>query len=370
MKWFKPLGILILGFVLIATGCGSPAVPLVVGGSSLSPAAGITDPGPIGIPDTAYTRLVAEAVQRGDLYLPRIPGKFAHIRVRKVLPPEPVQVEFWLGAGNLGSQRIEQDSTGTVKTNVIVQGKTATTHNFLSGWSDEMTLDSEEVALRLVEGDLWGFHRALLTGQARVIEETADTIVVRVAQEDSTAGLVEATLDRKTHLPLSVRQRTLEIGYEYVTIQVSAEGPFAVEAPPVRSTIIKMSLADARRFTRFPLYYVGEAFSGYQLKRIQYTYQDLRMSRDINHVGFFYFQPERQTGEAPVYVVVEPKSEEVLNDLAERAQAGLVGTDGQIGQVPTGHILTLAILDDAVVWLYGPDEATVRFMRQSLRPLR
>ncbi|MFQ5853836.1 MAG: hypothetical protein ACE5JU_25030 [Candidatus Binatia bacterium] len=62
------------------------------------------------------------------------------------------------------------------------------------------------------------------------------------------------------------------------------------------------------------------------------------MSKDINQVGFYYLPPGQQTGEALVYVVVEPKSKEVLNDLAESAQAGLVGTDGQIGQVPKGHI--------------------------------
>lgn len=372
MKGLKgALVVLILGFVFITTACGSADMPLVVGETSLGSVDSMADSEPTGIPNTAYTRRVAEAVQRGDLYLPRVAGAFAHIRVRKVLPPEPVYVDFWLGKGDPGSQRIEQDSAGTLKTRVVVHGKTVTTQNFLSGWSDQMTVDSEDVALRLVEGDLWSFHRALLTGQATVVEETADTLVVRIPQEDSMTGPVEATLDRKTHLPLSVRQGGIEVVYEYVTIEVSVQGPPApMEAPPTRSVIIKMTLMDARRFTQFPLYYLGESFLGYQLRDIQYTYQDLRMSKDINDVGFFYLPPGQQTGMAPVYVIVEPKSEEVLSDLAEQTQAGLVGTDGQIGQVSTGHVVMLVILDDAVVWLYGPDEATVRSMRQSLRPVR
>jgi hypothetical protein len=96
----------------------------------------------------------------------------------------------------------------------------------------------------------------------------------------------------------------------------------------------------------------------------------LRFSKDINQVGFFYLPPGRTTGDAPVYVVVEPKLPEVLDDLSKRAKAGVIAADGRIGKASTGHAVTVAILDDAVVWLYGQDEVTAISMRANLRPLR
>ena len=355
MKWFKvALGVLILACAFFAMSSRSAA-------SS--------------IPDTEYTRMVAEAVQRGDLYLPRVPGKFVHFRIRQVFPLATAfsfgYVDFWLGSDDLGSYQIEQDSQGVTKTKVGVHGRTVTTSNYSSAWSEEMVLDSADIASRLVEGNLWGFHQALLYKKARVVRQTSSAIVVRVPQEGSSSDQVEGTLDSKTHLPISVHQGTWPANYEYLAIEITSEGPPAsVEPPPMKSIIRKMSLGEARRFTKFPLYYLGEEFAGYQLGAIQYTYQGLRFSKDINQVGFFYLPPGRTTGDAPVYVVVEPKLPEVLDDLSKRAKAGVIAADGRIGKASTGHAVTVAILDDAVVWLYGQDEVTAISMRANLRPLR
>jgi len=359
MKWLKLfLVILFMAFGFAATWAVASAL----------------DTGP-GVPDTEYTRMLVQAVQRGETRLPRVPGKFVHIRIQRIFPLAKVfsfgYVDVWLSPEPSESQRIEQDSRGSLTVGVIVLDKTVTTYNYTSKWSDQTVLDSAEIAAQFVESELWGWRQALLSNKATITGESANTISIRTIPESSSATAFEATLDRKTHLPLLMREGLLPVRYEYLTIEITANGPTNLpEPPPVKSTIMKMTLDQARRFTKFPLYYLGEEFSGYHLGRIQYTYQDLRMGKDTNQVGFYYLPKGQTTGEAPVYLVVEPKSQEVLNDLAEKAKTGLTATDGQIGKVPTRYVLMLTIRDDAIVWLYGPDEVTVRAMRESLRPLR
>lgn len=352
MKWLKLfLGGLILAFALIST-------------SNL-----IVASGP---PDTEYTRLLAAAVERGDQRMPRVPGKFVHIRVRQVLPGKLIpigHIELWLGPDGQESTRIDQDSQGKIITRVTVRDNIVTTNNFRSGWSDEMALDSADIAARLTEGAIWGHHQAILNGKAGIVTQTASTIVIRLIEQDNDSDQAEVTLDRKTHLPISVQNGLAPIQNDYQAIEITSQPPPAVvAAPPVQSATVKLTLSEARRFTKFPLYYLGEEFGEYRLADIQYTYQKLR--RELNLVGLFYRRKGQTTGDAPAYVTVEPKSQAVLDSLAEKARAGLVAADGQVGKVPTGHVLMLVMRDDAVVWLYGPDEATVRSMRASLRPLR
>ncbi len=331
------------------------------------------DPGS-GIPDTEYTQMLAKAVQQGDSRLPRVPGKFVHIRIQKIFPLAKVftfgYIDIWLGPDPSESQRIEQDSRGTATVQVAVQDKTVTTSNYTSKWSDQRILDSADIASQFTEGDLWGWRQALLVGKGTVINETANTISVRTIPESPSSTALEATLDRKTHLPLSIQLGMVPVRYEYLTIEITTKGPTnLLEPPAVRSIIIKMTLEQARRFTKFPLYYLGEEFSGYHLEGSQYTYQDL-IGKDTNQVGFYYLPKGQTKGEAPVYLVVEPKSQEVLDELVRRGKAGGMATDGQISKVLSSHVVMLTIRDDVVVWLYGPDEATVRAMRESLRPLR
>lgn len=331
------------------------------------------DPGPGG-PDTEYTQMLVKAVQQGETRLPRVPGKFVHIRIQRIFPLAKVftfgYIDIWLGPDPSESQQIEQDSQGTATVGVAVQDKTVTTYNYRSKWSDQRVLDSAEIAAQFVEGNLWGMRQALLAKKAIVVNESANTISVRVTRDDSPSTILETTLDRKTHLPLSIQEGMWPVRYEYLAIEITTNGPANLpEPPPVKSTIMKMTLDQARRFTKFPLYYLGEEFLSYQLQLIQYTYQDL-MGKDTNDVSFGYRLKGKTTGEFPVYLVVEPKSQEVLDDLAEKAKAGLTAADGQMGKVPTGHVLMLTIRDDAVIRLYGPDEAMVRAMRESLRPLQ
>jgi hypothetical protein len=358
MKWLKLfLGIFFLAFAFAATWVVANA----------------RDPGP-GVPDTEYTRMLAQAVQQGETRLPRVPGKYVHLRIQRVFPLAKVftfgYMDIWLGPDPSESQQIEQDSQGTATVGVAVQDKTVTTYNYRSKWSDQRVLDSAEIAAQFIEGNLWGTHQALLAKKAIMVSESANTISVRVTRNDSPSTTLETTLDRKTHLPLLIQEGMWPVRYEYLAIEITTNGPANLpEPPPVKSTIMKMTLDQARRFTQFPLYYLGEEFLGYYLEGSQYTYQDLA-DKDINQVGFYYLPKGQTKGDAPVYLVVEPKSQVVLDDLAKKAKAGLTAADGQIGKVPTGHVLMLTIRDDAVIRLYGPDEATVRAMRESLRPLR
>jgi hypothetical protein len=244
----------------------------------------------------------------------------------------------------------------------LVDGKTVETHNLARNWSDEMVLSAPDIAASMIDGDLWGFRRALLAGRAKVVHEDSGTIVVQV-------GTTEATLDRRTHLPLSVRDGLLPVHYDYLVLGTAAQPPPSGSAPPKRATVRKMTLGEARQFGKFPLYFVGERFAGHRLAAVQYTYQDLTLSKDVEQVGFFYLPEGRSKGDAPIYIVVEPKSEAVLKDLAEREKAGLVSRDGQVGKVATSHAVLLTVRDDAIIWLYGPDDAIVRAMRHNLRQL-
>ncbi len=331
-----------------------------------------------GPPDTEYTRILAAAVQRGDQRMPRVPGKFVHIRVRQQLPGKFYtvgQFELWLGSNESGSVLIQQDGQGKATTKIFVRDKTATTYHLESpgiGWADEIILDSADLADRKLESYLWGYRSALLAGQATMVSQSANSLVVRPNQPDPDAGPVEATLDRKTHLPISTQYGLTPIQIDYPVIEITANmPPTAAEKPEIFHSDRKLSLADARRFEKFALYYIGEEFAGYRLTDIWYQFQKLKYSPNVNTVVFNYYLLGQKTDRDWVYMSVDPKDQNTLDDLAMLAKSGLASKDGDIApKVGSGHTMMLVILDDAVVRLYGKDEAMVRAMRAALRPLR
>jgi hypothetical protein len=226
----------------------------------------------------------------------------------------------------------------------------------------------------IAEWNLVGPHQEIWTGNAAAVRQTTTTITFNSAPLIN--EVFEITVDRATHLPLAVRALTQglefeDFGYEYMAIEIIDDLPEDVAAVSLPQTTgrANMTFAEASAFNDFPAYYVGRSFSGLSLSSILHVEQTLTTSPPVNVLGISYRPTGLESGPTPVYLTVSPKTPEVLADLAFRNQQGLVGKHGDTSVVATGHFLKLAILDDAVVWLYGPDEPTVDAMLQGLHRL-
>lgn len=277
-------------------------------------------------------------------------------------------MELLVGPGEDEAEVISSDATGTVQIVKRMNGKSVLTQHAHDEWQEELTLDSPQVAWRLIDNDFWALYRALLDGSATVVKETDNTLTVKPNLEGS--SIDEAKIDRLTHLPLVVQSSssgTRKLRYEYTAIEMLDEKPARNQMQLLtRSVITKMDQATAASFNKFPLYYLGQSFGAFDLARIQYTYQDLRMSHDVEVMIFDYLPPGDKSGPAPVSVVVKPKTAETMQELAEmKAQGGL--DDGEIeSRSPTDFVM-LAILDDAIVYLTAPEELILHSMRSHLQ---
>ncbi len=311
-------------------------------------------------PDNEYTRLLAEAVKRGDLRMPRVPGKYVHFRIRTVLPGKVVstgQVELWLGSTTQESVQIELDSQGKEQRRVVVNGNKITWYDFVSNRLEENIYDSADNAALAIEGHWWGHRQWLKDGIAKLTKQTANTVVIRI--ESPNEGTDEITLDRQTYLPIAATYYgVVPIQWEYQSIEITADLPPAVtKAPPVRRKTQSMTLQEARNFSQYSLYYLGEEFAGTRPTYIQYTYEKSVLADEYIVVNFEYLRPGQPITVTHPYLMVKPKS-------AKDSGRG----DSSITN-ESGDMAMQVWLDDAVVVLHGPDEATLRAMRANLRRL-
>ncbi len=322
-------------------------------------------------------------------------GEVLHVILRRSggsLEQDFYVVEIWLDETRGNSRAVFRDSDGNRIGEILIRGnKRYDSANIGPAPGTEfIAADTENAILKGVGEQLWRYKWLLEKGQATVVWsgviDGRRVLRVEVYPACCDNEKVVALVDEETKLPLT--ETTYRNGQEISTIISTYEvierikrsdlpaGTFESDIPRnVHRTIQQLTLEQARNFTEFDLYYLGEKFDGLQVQYIQH-YKSYRVFQHIcspprNEVMIVYGAPGwvPVAGSSPeIYVTIESATPD---EIKEWQQCG--GREIQHGVLrPTnyGGYRKEFLFGQSLVTLWAPAEDEITKMERALQKLR